>query len=341
MADAAIGTLPKADGIYANSLFVMEQANKAMSTTGEQVAQFAKDSVDDYIHGAGVFVKVGKTTTGAAGTNASVTNSGTLTDPVLDFVIPQGVKGDPGGVTSINGKTGAVTLDSVTGTAGYLDVHYINDNTDLNTITTPGWYNCSTNARAAALGNTPTTRAFFMEVGMINSTTFTQRVIDIQPNDQKIYVRRGSGSSWSDWQREYTTADKPTIGEIGAFPDLKEIVASASARADLNTYTTEGTYGVSASATVPYIDNCPTAAAFSMLVLKTAKATSAVTTRQIIVDTPGNLYIRGATSSGWNNWKQYTSTTVSPATIALDAPSPFDQLRADVDYIAALQGVEL
>lgn len=38
-------------------------------------------------------VTVGTTTTGAAGTNASVTNSGTSTAPVLDFTIPRGADG--------------------------------------------------------------------------------------------------------------------------------------------------------------------------------------------------------------------------------------------------------
>lgn len=43
-------------------------------------------------------VQIGKTTTGEAGTNASVTNSGTALNPVLDFVIPKGAKGDNGGL---------------------------------------------------------------------------------------------------------------------------------------------------------------------------------------------------------------------------------------------------
>lgn len=41
-------------------------------------------------------VSVGSVTTGEAGTNASVTNSGTDIDLVLDFIIPKGAKGDKG-----------------------------------------------------------------------------------------------------------------------------------------------------------------------------------------------------------------------------------------------------
>lgn len=42
-------------------------------------------------------IKVGKVTTGAAGTQASVTNSGTARDVVLDFTIPKGDTGAAGG----------------------------------------------------------------------------------------------------------------------------------------------------------------------------------------------------------------------------------------------------
>lgn len=43
-----------------------------------------------------VSISVGSVTTGAAGTNASVTNSGTSTNAIFDFVIPRGDKGDKG-----------------------------------------------------------------------------------------------------------------------------------------------------------------------------------------------------------------------------------------------------
>ena len=60
-------------------------------------------------------VTVGETTTGAAGSNASVTNSGTATAPVLNFTIPQGAKGDTGdtGATGPAGATGTTFTPSV------------------------------------------------------------------------------------------------------------------------------------------------------------------------------------------------------------------------------------
>lgn len=79
--------------------------------------------------GSTVSVAVGRTTTGAAGTNASVTNSGTESALVLDFTIPQGPKGDKGepgavgptGPDGVNGTNATITaatasVDNTTGT---------------------------------------------------------------------------------------------------------------------------------------------------------------------------------------------------------------------------------
>ena len=65
-------------------------------------------------------VSVGTTTTGAAGTSASVNNSGSSTAAILDFTIPQGAKGDTGatGAKGDKGDTGATGATGATGSAG-------------------------------------------------------------------------------------------------------------------------------------------------------------------------------------------------------------------------------
>ena len=58
--------------------------------------------------GAAATVTVGKVTTGAAGSSAAVTNSGTSGAAILNFTIPRGAQGNP---TTVNGKSGAsITL---------------------------------------------------------------------------------------------------------------------------------------------------------------------------------------------------------------------------------------
>ena len=64
------------------------------------------DKGDQGIQGPAT-ITVGTTTTGQAGTNASVINSGTTTNVVLDFTIP---KGDTGAAAGINSATATLTV---------------------------------------------------------------------------------------------------------------------------------------------------------------------------------------------------------------------------------------
>ena len=66
--------------------------------------------------GAAATVTVGTTTTGEAGTNASVINSGTSSAAVLNFTIPRGAKGDTGaqGERGETGATGTPGADGIT-----------------------------------------------------------------------------------------------------------------------------------------------------------------------------------------------------------------------------------
>ena len=86
--------------------------------------------------------------------------------------------------------------------------------TNLNTLTTAGWYKCSANATAAGLTNCPTKNAFAMEV--LSSAGITQTVYEYMASGQKIYTRNYYDGTWGAWQRIYTEANKPTLGELGA-----------------------------------------------------------------------------------------------------------------------------
>ena len=79
----------------------------------------------------GVSVTVGTTTTGAAGTQASVTNSGTDSDPVLNFTIPRGEKGEKGD----RGEGSAtVTIGTTTTGAAGTQASVTNSGTDTAAI---------------------------------------------------------------------------------------------------------------------------------------------------------------------------------------------------------------
>lgn len=87
----------------------LQEAAQAANTAAES-ANSAAEEIEAKAE-AGDFsstVTVGSTTTGEPGSQASVTNSGTAQNPVLDFVIPtgaqgpQGPKGDPGSAEDID-----------------------------------------------------------------------------------------------------------------------------------------------------------------------------------------------------------------------------------------------
>ena len=64
--------------------------------------------------GKAATIKVGTVTTGAAGTRASVNNSGTSTNAVLDFIIPRGEKGDTGATGAKGSKGDPFTYEDFT-----------------------------------------------------------------------------------------------------------------------------------------------------------------------------------------------------------------------------------
>lgn len=74
--------------------------------------------------GTAATIAVGTTTTGAAGTSASVTNSGTSSAAVFNFVVPKGDKGDTGaaGTTDYNELQNKPNLAAVATSGSYNDL---------------------------------------------------------------------------------------------------------------------------------------------------------------------------------------------------------------------------
>jgi|GEM_PF-5578001 len=85
------------------------------ATNLEQILAMINEKVAEGGTGGSTTVSVGTTTTGEAGTDASVSNSGTATAVVLDFTIPRGNQGVNGvnGVNGVDGADGADGADAV------------------------------------------------------------------------------------------------------------------------------------------------------------------------------------------------------------------------------------
>lgn len=135
MADRTIGSLPRAAGLYDDSLLVMEQQGAAMSLSGGQIKSFAQAGVSDYVEAARKAAQEGAEAareaiedlevtadTLLAGTPASVEKTDREGHVLLRFGLPtgeQGPKGNPG--SSIQ----KIERTAGTGAAGTVDTYTI------------------------------------------------------------------------------------------------------------------------------------------------------------------------------------------------------------------------
>lgn len=109
------------------------------------------------------------------------------------------------------GGTGATTasqgLINLNGVPGYYGIN-IAANTNLNNLTTTGFYKCAANATAATLSNSPTNQAFAMIV--LQNAGQTQILIEYHSDNtdganSQIYYRNYYSGIWSAWWQIYTS----------------------------------------------------------------------------------------------------------------------------------------
>lgn len=106
--------------LYEQVLAAAGAANAAAASANEARADLLADKENGVFDGISPTVEVGSVTTGAAGSDAKVTNSGTTQAVKLDFVIPRGPAGPTGapGRDGTNGKDGAKGDTGPAGAAG-------------------------------------------------------------------------------------------------------------------------------------------------------------------------------------------------------------------------------
>jgi hypothetical protein len=183
---------------------------------------------------------VGTTTTGAAGTSASVTNSGTPLDAVLNFTIPRGDKGDKGDAATIAAGTTTTTNPGTNatvtnvGTSGAAVFNFgiprgagVNSGgsvgqvltkasgtdydttwtTIIGTLNYQGTWNASTNT--PALTSSVGTNGYYYVVSVAGSTNLNG-ITDWQIGDWAIF----NGSTWQ--KLDQTNLVTSVAGRTGA-----------------------------------------------------------------------------------------------------------------------------
>lgn len=129
--------------------------------------------------GLAATVTVGTTTTGEAGTNASVTNSGTSQEAVLNFVIPRGANGE-NGTDGQDGTNGREIEMQVTDT--YIQWRYVGDTT---------WYNL------IALSELKGTKGDKGDTGATGNDGTDGKEVTLQATDTYIQWKYDTDTTWT------------------------------------------------------------------------------------------------------------------------------------------------
>lgn len=196
--------------------------------------------------GTAASIKIGSVTTGAAGSNASVTNSGTASNVVLNFTLPRGKDGADGGVTvdaelsdtstnPVQNKVVKSAIDSVTASiptkvstlendAGYLTQHqsldnYAKTNQDNNFSVLQTFQSIRTAREDMPYQwdtTTPTSHCGFMAVSA-NTTIDLSNIFEALPKGDYMAVYTCIIQASSDYS--LTITGVPKISYIGSASD--------------------------------------------------------------------------------------------------------------------------
>lgn len=194
-------------------------------------------------------------------------------------------------------------------------VQSLANGTDLNTVTTSGFYRMGTD-HVNAPTNTNWSQLIVVHGG---GDTIGQILIEYSAN--KMYVRSGNPTNvggtgaWGDWVLMYSAKHKPTPDDVSAVS--LNGGTNIPKNSDLNTYRTAGNYHCSGDADAQSLSNCPATNAFRMRVGYPTGGPSYLY-QEIINWTNGTRYYRQclASSNTWTNWvKSYDSNSLTASAI--------------------------
>lgn len=266
--------------------------------------------------GTAATIEVGTVTTGEAGSSASVTNSGTTSAAVFDFVIPKGDKGEKGDAGTWDGTIPdhEHTVSDITdfptslpangGNADTLDGLHAGDfsqiinlgNTSTDTKTAIGIKYKTTTYWCSNWTDYPV--GLYDGQGMIIAAHHNSygtatgvdkiwcRQIFITPHNSTIYQRLISATTVGEWIG---------ISDLGYhFADRTQIVSG-----DLNTITTQGQFVVTNATATDTLANQPwTTSGYYLDVYR--RSANVIT--QIALRWDGKISLRYLSGTTWSNW---------------------------------------
>jgi|GEM_PF-575458 len=173
--------------------------------------------------GTAATITIGSVTTGAAGSNASVTNSGTATNAILNFQIPRGTPGADGGVT-VDEVLNATSFNPIANRTVYAALQDKVSQTDLNEL-----------ALTSGTLTPPSSRKAFVSK-IVNDT-----LAPINNITQLTIEQSADGETWETLFDSATTTDekwkKAYVSGL-IFPSYLNITKGYMARITFATHTT-------------------------------------------------------------------------------------------------------
>lgn len=277
--------------------------------------------------GTAATIEVGTVTTGEAGSSASVTNSGTASAAVFDFVIPRGDKGEKGdtgpqGPQGEKGDTGTwdgtipdhqhrvsdilnfpTSLPARGGNADTVDeLHAASFLQNLGFWSTGSIKDLilsSSTSGTVFIDNTvsgmPVDNAYWFGFIDRKITNIIARVVSINNKARYSITYNGSLQTWYGWVNETDGGNADTLDGLHAsdFPRMMSDIA------DCNSAMEYGTYNI-----VPETLNAPTANYYH-LVVEPAASGAWIKQTAVLCDADASLitpYIRININGTWSGW---------------------------------------
>lgn len=148
--------------------------------------------------GTAASIKIGSVTTGAAGSNASVTNSGTASNVVLDFTLPRGKDGKDGGIT-VDAELSDTSTNPIQNKAVNTAINTVKNNMTkgFQTVTASIPTKVSTLENDAGYLTQHQSLAGYTKTSVANTWTAQQNFYDLMLNREKYttYVINGTSDT--------------------------------------------------------------------------------------------------------------------------------------------------
>lgn len=146
--------------------------------------------------GTAASIKIGSVTTGAAGSNASVTNSGTASNVVLNFTLPRGKDGKDGGIT-VDAELSDTSTNPIQNKAVNTAINTVKNNMTqgFQTVTASIPTKVSTLENDAGYLTQHQSLAGYAKTSVANTWTVQQNFYDLMLNREIYTTYAGIGTS--------------------------------------------------------------------------------------------------------------------------------------------------